>query len=221
MALDAGTGSVRAVIFDLQGNQISSAQKEWTHLADPQIPGSMNFDLQPNWELASECIKQSIQRANIDSAQIVAVSTCSMREGIVLYDQQQRAIWACGNVDARAVEEVKALKMLNDRTFEKKVYDISGQTLALSAIPRLLWLSKHQPELYAQVHAISMISDWLAFMLSGELVVEPSNAGTTGLLNLKTRNWQPDLLEAVGLNSDILPAVKETGSLLGKVRSEI
>ncbi|TCV89870.1 autoinducer-2 kinase [Testudinibacter aquarius] len=221
MALDAGTGSVRAVIFDLQGNQISSAQKEWTHLADPQIPGSMNFDLQPNWELASECIKQSIQRANIDAAQIVAVSTCSMREGIVLYDQQQRAIWACGNVDARAVEEVKALKMLNDRTFEKKVYDISGQTLALSAIPRLLWLSKHQPELYAQVHAISMISDWLAFMLSGELVVEPSNAGTTGLLNLKTRNWQPDLLEAVGLNSDILPAVKETGSLLGKVRSEI
>ncbi|SMB78381.1 autoinducer 2 (AI-2) kinase [Pasteurella testudinis DSM 23072] len=221
MALDAGTGSVRAVIFDLDGHQIGSAQKEWTHLADPHIPGSMNFDLDTNWNLASECIKQAIQNAKIDAVQIMSISTCSMREGIVLYDKRQRPIWACGNVDARAVEEVKKLKMLNDRTFEKAVYDISGQTLALSAIPRLLWLSEHEPTLYAQVHAISMISDWLAFMLSGELAVEPSNAGTTGILNLQTRNWQPDLLEAVGLKSDILTPVKETGTLLGKVRSEV
>ncbi|MDH3001532.1 autoinducer-2 kinase [Chelonobacter oris] len=221
MALDAGTGSIRAVIFDLDGNQICSAQKEWTHLADPQIPGAMDFDLQTNWRLACECIKSSIRNAQLDEKQIIAISTCSMREGIVLYDDKKQPVWACGNVDARAVEEVRYLKAINNRTFEKQVYEISGQTLALSAIPRLLWLAKHRPALYSRVCSISMISDWLAFMLSGELATEPSNSGTTGILNLSTRNWQPDLLETAGLNPAILPKIKETGTVLGKVAHEV
>jgi autoinducer 2 (AI-2) kinase len=45
MALDAGTGSIRAVIFDLEGNQVSVGQAEWQHLAVPDVPGSMEFDL--------------------------------------------------------------------------------------------------------------------------------------------------------------------------------
>lgn len=48
MALDAGTGSIRAVIFDLEGNQIAVGQAEWRHLAVPDVPGSMEFDLNKN-----------------------------------------------------------------------------------------------------------------------------------------------------------------------------
>ncbi|MGV6987438.1 autoinducer-2 kinase [Testudinibacter sp. P80/BLE/0925] len=221
MALDAGTGSIRAVIFDLNGNQISAAQKEWTHLTDPQIPGSMNFDLQTNWQLAIDCIKHVIQQAQIAPEQLISISTCSMREGIVLYDDKKQPIWACGNVDARAIEEVRYLKSLNNGTFEQQVYEISGQTLALSALPRLLWLANHRPEFYQNVNAISMISDWLAFMLSGELVVEPSNAGTSGLLCLNSRNWQPELLELLDLNPKILMPVKETGTLLGNILPDV
>ena len=117
MALDAGTGSVRAVIFDLEGNQIAAAQREWTHLSDPDIPGSMEFNLPHNWQLACDCIHQSLQKAQITADQIAAISTCSMREGIVLYDENKTPIWACGNVDARAVEEVKELKDLYHHTF--------------------------------------------------------------------------------------------------------
>lgn len=49
-----------------------------------------------------------------------------------------------------------------------------------------------------------MISDWLAYMLSGELAVDPSNAGTTGLLDLTTRDWKPALLDMAGLRADII-----------------
>lgn len=58
MALDAGTGSVRAVIFDLQGKQIAVGQAEWQHLAVPDVPGSMEFDLAKtgNW-LASVSVR--------------------------------------------------------------------------------------------------------------------------------------------------------------------
>ncbi|EKF65488.1 hypothetical protein B194_1391, partial [Serratia plymuthica A30] len=60
MALDAGTGSVRAVIFDLAGNQIAQGQAEWRHLAVSGVPGSMEFDLTHNWQLTCQCIRQAL-----------------------------------------------------------------------------------------------------------------------------------------------------------------
>ncbi|MEN3755047.1 autoinducer-2 kinase [Mangrovibacter yixingensis] len=220
MALDAGTGSVRAVIFDFDGNQISVGQAEWQHLAVPDVPGSMEFDLTRNWQLTCNCIRQALHNGNVAAESIVAVSACSMREGIVIYDSNATPVWACANVDARAAHEVSELKELYDYTFENEVYRCSGQTLALSAMPRLLWLAHHRPDIYRQASTVTMISDWLAFMLSGELAVDPSNAGTTGLLDLVTRDWKPGLLEMAGLRSDILSPVRETGSLLGVVTAE-
>lgn len=220
MALDAGTGSIRAVIFDLEGNQIGAAQYEWSHLSDPNIPGSMEFDLEHNWDLACKSISTVLDKTKISPDQILAISTCSMREGIVLYDEKQQPIWACGNVDARATQEVNELKELYNHTFEETLYHISGQTLALSAVPRLLWLAHHRSDIYRKTKAITMISDWLGFMLSGQLAVEPSNAGTTGMLDLHTRQWSPMLLDMAGLNSTILPPVKETGEVLGQVTKQ-
>lgn len=144
-------------------------------------PGSMEFDLNKNWQLACECMRQALHNAGIDPEYIAAVSACSMREGIVLYNNEGTPIWACANVDARAAREVSELKELHNNTFENEVYRATGQTLALSAIPRLLWLAHHRSDIYRQASTITMISDWLAYMLSGELAVDPSNAGTTGL----------------------------------------
>lgn len=120
MALDAGTGSIRAVIFDLEGNQIAVGQAEWRHLAVPDVPGSMEFDLNKNWQLACECMRQALHNAGIAPEYIAAVSACSMREGIVLYNNEGAPIWACANVDARAAREVSELKELHNNTFEKR-----------------------------------------------------------------------------------------------------
>ncbi|EFA6272489.1 autoinducer kinase [Escherichia coli] len=147
MALDAGTGSIRAVIFDLEGNQIAVGQAEWRHLAVPDVPGSMEFDLNKNWQLACECMRQALHNAGIAPEYIAAVSACSMREGIVLYNNEGAPIWACANVDARAAREVSELKELHNNTFENEVYRATGQTLALIAIPRLLWLAHHRSDM--------------------------------------------------------------------------
>ncbi len=220
MALDAGTGSIRAVIFDLAGNQIAHGQAEWRHLAVQGVPGSMEFDLANNWRLVCQCIHQSLQRANIEAQQIRAIACCSMREGIVLYNREGTPIWACANVDARASREVSELKELHNFAFEREVYQCSGQTLALSAMPRLLWLAHHRPDIYRQAATVTMISDWLAYMLSGELAVDPSNAGTTGMLDLVSRNWRPELLDMAGLRADLLSPVKETGTALGHITAK-
>ena len=57
LAIDAGTGSIRAVLFDTSGRQIDCVQEEWEHHEDPRWPGSMDFDWTFNWNLASSCIK--------------------------------------------------------------------------------------------------------------------------------------------------------------------
>lgn len=57
MAVDAGTGSVRAVLFDTKGSQLGCVQREWEHKEDPRWPGSMDFDWAYNWQLASGCIR--------------------------------------------------------------------------------------------------------------------------------------------------------------------
>lgn len=172
MALDAGTGSIRAVIFDTEGNQIAVGQAEWRHLAVPDVLVLWNLisTKTGNWRVS---VCAALHNAGIAPEYIAAVSACSMREGIVLYNNEGAPIWACANVDARAAREVSELKELHNNTFENEVYRATGQTLALSAIPRLLWLAHHRSDIYRQASTITMISDWLAYMLSGELAVDP------------------------------------------------
>lgn len=217
LALDAGTGSIRAVIFDLHGQQIALGQAEWQHVSIDTVPGSMEFDVSANWQLACQCIAQALAQAQLKASAIAAVACCSMREGIVLYDSNGTALWACANVDSRAGEQVVSLKKIHNQQFETEIYQSTGQTLALSALPRLLWLAQHRPDIWQKTACVTMISDWLAAQLSGELAVEPSNAGTSGMLDLHSRHWCPSLLETAGLRTDILPAVRETGSVLGKI----
>ena len=147
MAIDAGTGSVRAVLFDTDGNQVGVAQREWTHREDPRWPGSMDFDWVQNWELASGCVREVLARTGIDPTDVAAVSTTCMREGILLYDADGNEIWACANVDARSNDEVGELIRSNPG-LERELYRESGQTFALGALPRLLWVKNKMPEVW-------------------------------------------------------------------------
>lgn len=208
MAVDAGTGSVRAVIFDLSGNQVGCVQEEWTHLEDPRWPGSMDFDWTKNWALASGCVRGVLRETGIDPADIAAVSTTCMREGILLYDAEGNEIWACANVDARSDAQVGQLKAL-DPALEKEVYLKSGQTYALGALPRLLWVKDNMPEVYARTAHLGMFNDWLIYKLTGKLAVEPSNGSTTGIMDLQSRDWLPEIAEKCGLRADIFPPVVE------------
>jgi len=218
LVLDAGTGSIRAIVFDTQGNQISIAQYEWEHIAEEGVAGSMGFDFTAGWELAKKCIRESITYAKIDPTEIVAVSASSMREGIVVYDREKCELWGVANVDSRAGDEVAHLKKVYP-SLEREGYANSGQTFALSAAPRLLWLKNNRPSLYEKAHSITMISDWLLFKLSGELASEPSNAGTAGAFSLKNRQWDKSEFEKCGLKDMFVP-IKESGDVLGNVSAK-
>ncbi len=216
MAIDAGTGSVRAVIFDTIGNQISVAQKEWIHLEEQGVPNSMGFDTKTNWDLAVWCIQEALKNANLKGSDIVAVSATSMREGIVLYDKEGESLWGVANVDARADKEVRFLKE-HYEGIEEAFYKTSGQTFALGALPRILWLKNNNPALYEKVASISMIGDWILAKLSGIIATDPSNGGTTGIYSLNKRDWEPAMAKKVGIKADIFPPSLEPGTVMGTV----
>ena len=216
MAIDAGTGSVRAVIFDTYGNQISVGQKEWLHVEECGVANSMSFDCKKNWLLVCECIKEALHVASLKGEDIVALSATSMREGIVLYDEFGKELWAVANVDARADKEVRYLKE-NFKGIEEEFYRLSGQTFALGALPRIMWLKNNQPEVYEKVAKISMIGDWILARLCGVIATDPSNGGTTGIFSLKNRDWVSNMAKKVGIKDDIFPPTLEVGTLMGSV----
>jgi len=216
MAIDAGTGSVRAVIFNTKGEQIGCAQKEWKHSSDERYPGSIDFDCKANWLLACSCVKDVLSQTGVSVGRIAAVSTTCMREGIVLYDSEGTELWACANVDARAKDEVIQLKNINPN-LEKEIYLKSGQTFALGALPRLLWIKNKLPDVYSKAAKMTMINDWLIYRLSGFFCAEPSNGSTTGLLDLKSRDWDIDIARKCDLRDDIFPDVIECGVTAAKV----
>ena len=219
LALDAGTGSIRAVLFSVEGEQIGVAQREWQHREDPRWPGSMDFNWSYNWELTVSCIQEVLSKTGIDPHSIAGISTTCMREGILLYDAQGQEIWACANVDARSVDEVSQLIAL-DPDLERELYRISGQTFALGALPRLLWVKNKMPEVYERAAHIGMFNDWLAYKLTGILAVEPSNGSTTGIMDLKSRSWKPEIAQRCGLRDNLFGEVRECGQILGTVSAE-
>ncbi|WP_040594301.1 autoinducer-2 kinase [Timonella senegalensis] len=219
MAIDAGTGSIRAVIFTLDGQLVQIAQRSWEHKPEPGVPGSMAFTTDENYALMVECIEEALSLSGVSGSDIKAVSASAMREGFVVLDAQGTEIWACANVDSRANEQVSHL--FAQEGVVEELYALSGQTPALAAQPRLLWLKENRPDVYESAHTVLMLSEWVLFRLSGARVMEPSNGSTSGLLAMASRDVDPRLAVRAGIRDDLVPQVLEPGSVVGTVRPDV
>ena len=214
MAIDAGTGSCRAVLFDREGNQVASAQEEWTHRSLPNFPGSQVFDTKSNWVLISKCIRGAIAGASADPSDVKGVSATSMREGMVLYDDDGEEIWACPNVDSRATKEAAGLIRSGAA---RRIFREGGDWVSITAPPRFLWIRKNQPEVFRRIRRMGMLSDWILYRLSCSFVTDPSIGSSSGLFDLTKRGWSRRTAELCGLDSEIFPDVEEPGSTVGEV----
>ena len=213
-AIDAGTGSGRCIIFGLEGRQLSSAAREWSHASIPNVPGSQVFDTERNWGLLCQSTREAIDRAKINPGQIRAISATSMREGMVLYDSEGREIWACPNVDSRARAEVDQLVK---KGLAKKIYFKGGDWLSITSPPRFLWIKKHEPSVYKNIAHVTMLADWILYRLSGEFVTDPSLGSSSDLFDLSKRAWSDDIIRWCGLRRDVFPEVREPGTIIGEV----
>ncbi len=212
LAIDLGTGSCRAVIFGEDGAQVAMGQREWSHAESPGAPGSQVFDTARNWPLICDCIREALHRAGIAPLEIAAVSSTSMREGMVLYDADGREIWACPNVDSRAGAEAAQLVANGDA---RRLFDQGGDWVSITSPARFLWIREHEPETFERIAHVGMLSDWVLYRLTGRFVTDPSSGSSSNLFDLRARTWSNASLELVGLSLDVVPEVLEPGTVVG------
>lgn len=212
LAIDAGTGSCRAVLFDVEGHQLAIGQREYSHHELPGAPGSQVFDTANNWELICACTREAL--AGVDPDAVQAVSATSMREGMVLYDRSGREIWACPNVDGRA--GVEATELVGSGA-AREIYESAGDWVAITAPARFRWIARHQPDVFRSIAHVGMLGDWILTRLTGEFVTDPSLGSSSGMFELAERTWSEHVLGICGLDSSVVPPVLDPGTIIGGV----
>jgi autoinducer 2 (AI-2) kinase len=214
LAIDAGTGSVRAVLFTEAGAQAGVGQREWTHHEPPGVPGGQDFDVDAGWRAIAACIQDALRAAGVTGADVAAVAATSMREGMVLYDAAGREIFACPNVDSRAC--VEAEELIREGAAEK-IYAEAGDWVAITSPARLRWLGRHRPDILREVASLGMLSDWIVYRLTGQHATEPSCGSSSGMFTLSGRSWSPTIPALCGLDPAVLPPVADPGTVVGEV----
>jgi autoinducer 2 (AI-2) kinase len=216
LAIDAGTGSCRAILFAPDGAQVAVGQREYTHGDLSGVPGSQVFDTAANWRLVCECIGEALHAVNGAADAVKAVSATSMREGMVLYDARGDEIWACPNVDSRAGDEATELVASGAA---QEIYDLAGDWVAITAPARFLWIARHEPDIFASIAHVGMLGDWILKKLSGEFVTDASLGSSSGMFDLAARDWSDRILEVCSLDRSVFPPVLESGTVAGAVTS--
>jgi autoinducer 2 (AI-2) kinase len=214
LAIDAGTGSCRAVLFTETGEQAGVGQREWTHHEPPGVPGGQDFDVHAGWQAIAACVRDALSAAGATGDDVAAVAATSMREGMVLYDAAGHEIFACPNVDSRASAEAEDL--IREGAAEK-IYAEAGDWVSITAPARLRWLGRHRPDILAATASLGMLSDWIVYRLTGQHVTEPSCGSSSGMFTLAARRWSPTIPELCGLPAAALPPVADPGTVVGEV----
>jgi autoinducer 2 (AI-2) kinase len=214
LAIDLGTGSCRAILFEEDGGQVAVAQREWSHPALPGVPGSQVFETARNWPLLVACVREALAAGGVPASDVAAVSSTSMREGMVLYDAGGAEIWACPNVDSRASAEADALV---ESGAARRIFERGGDWVSITSPARFLWIRDHEPEVFRSIAHVGMLSDWVLYRLTGRFVTDPSSGSSSNLFELDRRTWSGESLAEVGLSPAAMPEVLEPGTVVGGV----
>ena len=217
MAFDAGTGAGRCVLFDMQGQIMATAYQEWSYTKPAAAPEhGEEFSPAEFWGILCALSKQVILEAGVAAKDIIGVGTTSQREGMVFIDEAGDEIYAGPNIDMRGVSELEHLK-----SYEWEIKSITGLRLfGLYGTARLLWFKHNDPDTYARIDKVMMMSDWIAHRLSGVASSEPSVASSSQLLDLRERDWSAQIQEWGGFPADIFPKIFNAGELIGTVTQQ-
>ena len=98
------------------------------------------------------------------------------------------------------------------------LYRLTGQRLSPAyTAPKLLWIKEHYPKAYDEAYKVLQVKDYAAFLLTGVFATDPSDASATLLFDLVGGQWAFDLIEALGLRSELFPVVHASTAIIGQV----
>ncbi len=225
LALDQGTSSSRAIVFDRNGNTKAVSQKEFTQIF-PQ-PGWVEHNPMEIWSSQASVIAEAITSIHINGLDIAAIGITNQRETTIVWDAYtgepvyNAIVWQ----DRRTSEFCDGLKR-DGRT--DLIRSKTGLIIdAYFSATKILWILENVPGAREKAEEgrlrFGTVDTWLIWMLTrGEVhVTDVSNASRTMLFNIHTLEWDKELLQLFGIPASMMPEVKSSSEVYGYTKTTL
>jgi glycerol kinase len=221
-AIDQGTTSTRCMIFNHSGEPISVDQLEHEQIYPK--PGWVEHDAMEIWARAQAVVKGAMAKANLKAEDLAAVGITNQRETTVVWDKNtgkpyyNAIVWQDTRTDKLIAEFGKEG---GQDSFRDKV----GLPLATYfSGPKVRWMLDNVDGLRAAAERgdalFGNIDTWLIWNLTGRHVTDVTNASRTMLMNLDTLDWDPEIMEIMGIPRSMLPEIRPSSEVYGNTRAD-
>ena len=225
VALDQGTTSSRAVVFDQEGRKVAAHNNEFTQYY-PQ-PGWVEHDPEDIYQSQVDALRQAVSRAGIDVCDIEAIGLTNQRETTVIWDRQtgeaigRAIVWQCRRT-APIVERLKENGL--SALFRRK----TGLLIdAYFSGTKAMWLLDSTPGARERAErgelCFGTVDTFLTWRLTGgkSHVTDATNASRTLMFNIHTQQWDDELLDILQIPRAMLPEVTDSSQVVGVMDKEI
>ena len=223
LALDQGTSSSRAIVFDHEGNIRSTAQMEFTQYFPK--PGWVEHNPMEIWSSEAAVIAEAITKMGINGKSIAGIGITNQRETTIVWDAEtgepvyNAIVWQ----DRRTSEFCDTLRDKADFIREKTGLIID----AYFSGTKIRWILDNVPGAREKAEAgklrFGTVDSWLVWQLTrGEVhVTDVSNASRTMLFNINTLEWDPELLALLDIPASMMPQVRSSSEVYGVTKTTI
>jgi glycerol kinase len=220
LALDQGTTSSRAIVFDHAGQIVSAAQEEFTQIY-PQ-PGWVEHDPEEIWQTQLDTARRALEKAGIQAVDVAAVGITNQRETTVVWDREtgqplhNAIVWQCRRT-APMCDQLRA------SGWASPIQAKTGLVIdAYFSATKLSWLLDQVPGLREKAGKgqalFGTVDSYLIWRLSGGAlhVTDVSNAARTMLYNIHTLDWDDEILAELRIPRAMLPQVRPSSAIYGQ-----
>lgn len=215
LGLDIGTTGSKATIIDAKGTKLSHVYQSYK--AVRTNAGFAEIDPVSVWQTVQHVIAQAALKTK---EPVQAIAIASLGESFVALDDQDRVLRnSMLYADVRGSEEVADILRQVDK---QRLFDITGMPInAMYTLNKLLWVQKHEPNIFSRIDKLFLFEDFIYYMLSGERCIDYSLASRTMFFDVTRYRWGNEVLSAFDLDETMLSKPVPTGSVIGSVRNEL
>ncbi|MGI9174395.1 MAG: xylulokinase [Rhodothermales bacterium] len=217
LGIDASTTATKALLIDDAGAVVGTASTEYAF----ETPQPLWSEQAPSlwWEGAAASIQKVLRETGIDPASVVGVGLTGQMHGLVLLDERGEVLrpailWN----DQRTSEECD---LIRERLGRERLIQITGNdALTGFTAPKMLWVQRHEPDVWRQARHFLLPKDYVRYRLTGQFGTDKAGAGGTLLLDVRSRDWSSEVLEALEIPAEWLPPTHEGPEVTGTVSAE-
>ena len=213
LGIDVGTSGVKAALLASDGSLVEQA----TAPLSVSRPAPMHSEQDPaDWWSATEQAVLSLKAEN--RRKVRGIGVAGQMHGATLLDEQDRVLrpailWNDGRSEAECAELEAAEPRSRDI--------IANAVMAGFTAPKLLWVRKHEPEIFAQVRSVLLPKDYVRLLMTGVKACDMADAAGTCWLDVGQRRWSEEMLHATGLTLAAMPELFEGNAVTGTLLPEV